>query len=276
MDIKNLSVKTQHIVLGISGALALILMIIPFAVGRNDLLPPAFSVAILLIFLPYSYFSYTSRKEIEEIEDQLPAFLRDIAESRKSGLTLPQAVSKSSKTDYGVLSKYVRKMAVQLSWGVPFIEALRRFSRKSRSRFVQRAIAIIIETQMSGGALSETLDAVANDARIIKEAEAERKTKLQQQTVIMYAIFFLFLMIVISLQKLLVPLVFSRGFTIASIDPEAVLSFYQGIFFSMVVIQAIFTGLIAGQIAEDSVKLGLKHSAIFLVTGVMASWIFLF
>jgi flagellar protein FlaJ len=227
-------------------------------------------------FIPYSLSTYQGKQRILQMEENLPAFLRDIAEAKKTGMTLPQAVYKSSRVDYGKLSSEVKKMSTQISWGVPFSGVLRRFSDRTNSDFIRRSIAIIIEAEHSGGALAETLDAVARDARLIKESEKERVTRLSQQAMIMYAIFFLFLAIVVALQKLMVPLVTAGGFAVATQEPEAVLSFYRSIFFSMIVIQGIFSGLLAGQISEGSIVVGLKHSAIFLTVGVFTSWIFIF
>ena len=39
-------------------------------------------------------------------------------------------------------------------------------------------------------------------------------------------------------------------------------------FLVMIIIQGLFTGLIAGQISSDSVAAGVKHSFVMLVLGV--------
>jgi len=233
-------------------------------------------VALAIAFVPYSIFSYMEKKAIIDMEKNLPSFLRDLAESRKTGMTLPQALYKSAQVDYGKLSIELKKMANQISWGVPFQEVLQRFSKRSGSPFIQRSIAIIMEAQQSGGALIETLDSVARDARMLKDAEEERKSKLNQQAVIIYAIFFLFMAIVIALQKLMMPLIYSKGFALATEDPLTIVSYYKNLFFSMILIQGLFNGMIAGQISEGSPIMGLKHSALFVIIGVFVSWMFIF
>src|SRR3989344_3571916 len=200
-------------------------------------------LSVMVAFIPYSLHSYFEAARLRDMEDNLPEFLRDIAEARKTGMTLPEAVYKSMRIDYGRLTPEVQKMAYQISWGIPFDEVLKRFAKRIKSRFIERAIAIIIQAQISGGALTDTLDSVARDATLIKEAEKERKTKLNQQALIMYAIYILFVIIVIALQKLMIPLITSQGFTLATQNPEEIISFYRNLFFSMVVIQAIFNGM---------------------------------
>jgi len=268
--------EKRYTVLLLSGIGSIAFFLLMFFLGPIDMLGFSIGVTLAISFLPYSIYSYLEKKKILDMENNLPSFLRDLAESRKTGMTLPQALYKSARVDYGKLSLELKKMANQISWGVPFQEVLHRFSKRSRSPFIQRSIAIIIEAQQSGGALIETLDAVASDARMLKDAEQERKSKLNQQSLIMYAIFFLFMAIVVALQKLMMPLIYSKGFALATEDPTVIVSYYRNLFFSMILIQGLFNGMIAGQISEGSPILGLKHSAIFIIVGVIVSWLFIY
>ena len=43
--------------------------------------------------------------------------------------------------------------------------------------------------------------------------------------------------------------------------------YYNALFISMIIIQGIFTGLVAGQIGEGSAVAGLKHSVIMTCSG---------
>ncbi|MFH1424958.1 MAG: type II secretion system F family protein [archaeon] len=273
---KFLGLSKTHQLILVSGIGVIILVFAALLIGSAKFYGLFLGMAVIVGFIPYSLRVYFRKQRLVKWEDNLPALLRDIAEARKSGMTLPQAVYKSAKVDYGELNPEVKRMANQISWGVPFNEVLTSFAKRSKSRFIERAIAIIVEAQVSGGALTDTLDAVARDASMIKELEKERKTRLNQQVVVMYSIFFLFIAIVVALQRLMIPLITSRGFSLASESPEEVLFFYRNLFFSMIVIQAIFNGMLAGQIGEGSAVIGLKHSAVFLVVGVVISVMFIF
>ncbi len=270
----GLSKKQQMLVFSI--IFAALIIILGIFIAPQRLYGLFLGLGIMIAFIPYSLYAYIEATKLRDMEENLPAFLRDLAGARKTGMTLPEAVYKSMRVDYGKLTPEVQKMAYQISWGIPFDEVLRRFARRAKSRFIERSIAIIIQAQVSGGALTDTLDSVARDATLIKEAEKERKSKLSQQTLIMYAIYILFVIIVIALQKLMIPLITSKGFTVSASNPEDIINFYKGLFFSMVTIQAIFNGMLAGQISEGSPVVGLKHSAIFLAFGVVASWFFIF
>ena len=52
-------------------------------------------------------------------------------------------------------------------------------------------------------------------------------------------------------------------------------SYYRTLFFHMVLIQAFFNGVLAGQLGEGSVVAGLKHSAIMLGVALLVFGLFL-
>jgi len=231
--------------------------------------------------LPYLVKIYLRYVEVKSMEDVFPEFLRNISESKKSGITITQAITNSVKIDYGVFSKEVKKMAIQISWGIPLPNVLEKFSKRvKQSAFLKRSVAIILEAYKSGGDISQVMERVAESSRMIKDLEAERKSKFNQQLMVMYAIYLIFIVIILSLNKILIPMfALSSGgqdvggvaISMGSIDPN----FYRTIFQHMILIQAVFAGLIAGQVGEGSIIAGIKHSGIMLAIGSIAFVFFL-
>ncbi len=266
----------------ISFAIFLVLSALLIAIrGGVEEALPFLPVILAVSIAPLLVQKYKRYQELKAMEDAFPEFLRSLAEAQRSGINLPQAIKQASRVDYGPLTKEIRKMAVQISWGVPLPEVLQRFAeRVKESDFLRRSIAIILQAYMSGGNIAEVMDSVANSARMIKELEAERKSKLNQQIMIMYAIFLIFLVIVVALNKILVPMFSLSGiqssigglsFSTVTLNPRD----YQTLFLHMIIIQAIFSGLLAGQVGEGSVIAGLKHSLIMLALGTLAFALFI-
>ena len=52
-------------------------------------------------------------------------------------------------------------------------------------------------------------------------------------------------------------------------DREEPKAYYTSVFFVMILMQGIFSGLIAGQIVSNSMSAGVKHSLIMLITGAL-------
>ena len=264
-------------------------------------------IGVLALILPYSLYKFFEFKKIKQYEDQLPNFLRDLAESQRAGLTILQALQAVSKNDYGPLTSEIKKMMNQLSWNVPLEIVLRDFSKRmEKSRIIVRALMIIEQSNKSGGDIDDTMDSLATNIETIKDVQEEKAVLLNQQVIMMYAIFFIFLGISIALLKFLIPILQTNigggGDSLSAIqefnpnpcdlckgNPEpgcigctifqgtAVAfdfgeagkpeSYYRSLFFIMILVQGFFSGLIAGQISSDSVTAGVKHSLIMTLTG---------
>ena len=122
----------------------------------------------------------------------------------------------------------------------------------------------------------------------------ERRSMVKQHVLIMYGVFFMFLAISIMIIFVMVPMLKSpeslsqsqETYALHFADPcqdwgafpcdlyhatawffntgPGIVSYYVPLFFYVVIIQGIFTGLIAGQLGENSIIAGSKHSLIMV------------
>lgn len=159
---------------------------------------------LIMAVLPYAGYSFLKNRAIREIENQFPSFLNDLAESKRGGMTLLRALESARESDYGRLNNEIEKVHNQMTWGVPFPEVMKRFSRRMQdSSVVQESLSIIIQSFESGGNITDTIDSVAEDADQLREVIQEKDAQLKQQLVIMYVIFFLFIGITVGIYFLL-------------------------------------------------------------------------
>jgi archaeal flagellar protein FlaJ len=255
-------------------------MLVPIFTNQLKFFGLFLFLGFFLAMAPYLLYLFMKHSRVIDIEEQFPNFLRDLAESKRSGMTLPLAVQKCANTDYGPLSREVKKMSDQISWGISFEEVFTRFAAQTGSRFIQRSISIVVEAQRSGGAISDVLQSVAEDAAMIKESDAQRRSTLSQYVMTVYAIYFIFIGILTSLDRIMVPLASSPtlgmmgggaslfgGSAAAPASGGFDFDEYKILFFHMAILQGIFNGLLAGQIGEGTIVAGFKHAFIFLVTG---------
>lgn len=258
-------------------------------------------ISTFVIVVPYFLYRYSRFMWIKSIEGEFPNFVRDMADSIRSGMSFADAVGISSKANYGKLTPEVVKMNNRLSWGTPFMRVMEIFSGSVKeSKIINEAVDIIKQSYESGGNISSTLDSVASDIMMLKEAEAERSSLVRQHIMIMYGIFFMFLGISIMIIFVMVPMLQSQSGQFASTsargvgftfkNPCDVMSafpcglfggicsmlgvgagigcFYIAMFFTVVVIQGFFIGLITGQLGENSVIAGTKHSLIMVIAAI--------
>ncbi|MFB6204620.1 MAG: type II secretion system F family protein [Candidatus Nanohaloarchaea archaeon] len=180
-------------------------------------------LGLLVGIMPYGLLSFLKNRAIREMEDQFPVFLKDLAESKRGGMTILRAFESSMDTDYGRLNPEIEKVYRELTWGIPFPEVMRRFSRRMEdSAVIQESLSIIIQSFESGGNITQTIEAVAEDAGQLREVIQEKNAKLKQQLVIMYVIYFLFIGITIGIYIMLAQLL-----GLGSSDPGALASIGQ-------------------------------------------------
>lgn len=266
-------------------------------------------LGIFSIFIPYSIYQFFVFRKIKYYEEMFPDFLRSLSESMRAGLKIIQAIDVAARTDFGSLTPLIRKMKNQISWNVPLSTALRNFAHATNSKLIKHAMNILIEVIKTGGDVENIIDALATNMEENKEVENEKKAMLSQHIMMMYAIFFIFLGICVALLKFLIPMLeipqtgeeipltalgatnpcepcletglsnpqcfscvsflsISKAFGLG--DGISQKSYYLGLFFIMILLQGIFSGLIAGQIAYDSVVGGIKHSLIMLLIGFIS------
>ncbi len=238
--------------------LGLILFLFNYFFIKFDLLIVLSFVIALSGFLIMEYLDYKRNKEIEE---RFPDFLRDVAENMRTGMTLPQAIIATKNTYYGALTPYVKRIATQIDWGVPFDEILRKFS-KDRTKLVKRSISTIIEAHRGGGDISEILDSVGKSMIEINRIMKERASTIYNQIVVGYVIFFLFIGILIVLQTFLLPSLHFLSEGTASLE-----AFYIQTFKLLVLIQGFFAGLVIGKMSEGRIIAGIKHSFLLIIAG---------
>jgi len=257
----------------------------------------------------FTFFEYKHYREWKEKEEKLPLFLHDLTEILASGVPLHKAIKIVSKNDYGSLNEEVRFLANQVSWNVPVTKALDRISKKMvRSKKISTAFKILKESYTSGGNTIAVLTSLSESLEMLQQVEKERKSIMSQYTLMIYAISFIFLGVVVMINKLLLPIFASpqlvgagMGMGLGIIDPCSVCSgaacnvcdslaflaynflglekgrpyYYVSIFFLLSLIQATFSGIVAGQIAEGSARAGIKHS-IILMAVIVALYLLLF
>ncbi len=274
--------------IGISALLVMIgLLTADAGILGNSIILSTFIIAAPILFVRYKRY-----RDLKEMEEKFPAFLRDLIESMKAGLPLHKAIVSASNINYGSLSREITQMTNQISWGVPIEKVLRQFGHRVKSsKRLDAATQIILESYRAGGDVIFTLDNVADSQLKLIDAEKEKATTLNQYVVIMYAVSLIFIIIVVALNRLMVPIfqlsaqtsefgitnpcdtcgglqcgicTFFIGTSsiLFKAVPSSIAAYYIALFFYMSLIQSIFSGLIAGQISEGSLVAGYRHSLI--------------
>jgi len=263
-------------------------------------------ISVFSIVLPFFLFKYKHFLELRDCEKNLPVFLDDLKEVKKSGISFPEAI-RNCRGDYGKLNKYINKLKKDISWGININIALQHMQKSlSSSKIISRSIATLRETYLSGGNIEGILNTLISSLLKIMESEEYKKSLMQQHVFLMYGIFLMYIGLIIVLGNFLIPMFTEIGSgqeaeigiqvmkaespcltcnepscniicsyynTIGSAfnfgESNSLETYYKSLFFTMIVIQGFFTGIIAGQISAKSWVDGAKHGLIMFFLGLI-------
>ncbi len=286
--------ETKRKVIILPSCISIALILSGLFLGDVGVLGNLIIISIFITITPYFVYRYSKFLWVKSIEAQFPNLVRDLADSARSGMSMPEAIKIATKANYGKLTDEVKSMSNRLSWGTPFLRVLEIFGDKVKdSKLITEELNIIKQSYESGGDIPSTLDSVSKDMLMVKEAEAERSSMVKQHILLMYGIFFMFLGIAVLIVNVMVPMIEAQpgmqggalGFSFVNpcegmnmfpcdffagigsmfgVPPAAVASYYISLFFSVIIMQGLCIGLITGQLGEGSVIAGTKHSLIMV------------
>jgi archaeal flagellar protein FlaJ len=237
-------------------------------------------VATLGFIGPYGFYVAKQQREIKLIERRLPDFLRDVAEAGRFGMTLAEAIVVSSGGRYGKLTPEIKKMAAQITWGVPAAEALRLFAERVKTPMVQRVVAIIVKSSDAGGDVADVLTMVSHDTKENQLTEDERRIAMSTYIAVIYISFMVFLVTIWILDVTFLPKMLEASGALATTggvvqsplaqDLPAVVASIRIAFFIAVAVHGLGDGILAGVLDTGKIPNGLRHSFVLLVIALVA------
>jgi len=253
-------------------------MTLRYTIGTQDfpfMLTNAVLAALITVLIPIAVVDYLNRRWITSIEDNLANLLRDLAESQRTGMTFERALEATAERDYGSLTPEMKKVAAQLSWGVPYEKALDSFAKRVETPLTYRVVTLISETARSGGNIERVMNSIVSHVRDLRSMERERRAQIRPYIFITYITVFVFLFTLVMLFKMFFSTLAEMStagsvFLAGAVTPTD----YRLVFFHMTIVEAFLGGLIGGKMSEGSILSGVKHSAILLIITLLTFNVF--
>jgi archaeal flagellar protein FlaJ len=232
-------------------------------------------ISALIILVPYAIFYEIWSRKVLGIQALIPDFLERMSGINQVGLTIAQAIAIMVNTNLGLLSYEIRRIKRDMEWGANFTEALIRFEERVSTPSIARTVTLITKASEMSGQISEVLSIASSDAKMSEVLKRERLSEMFIYTAIVYLSFFVFLFVVAVLTTQFLPVLANisvKGMptsgALAGIGSVPVATFGR-LLYHACLIQALFSGLIAGQMGESSVAAGVKHSCVLLVISLV-------
>ncbi|MBT0731902.1 type II secretion system F family protein [Methanoculleus bourgensis] len=259
----------------IGGSMSLVMSYGFGVLFTTTMIDDIFVFSLLIAIVPLAILDLKEALRVSSIEASLPNFFRDVAGMNDSGMTLPHAIHIVSEGEYGALTPHVRQLDTEMSWGVPFVEAIRRFGKAVNTPLAERSVDLIAHASSAGGDVSEVLRAAAHDAYEFFNLKSERRNGMMIYMIIIVMSFFVFLFVIGVLSSTFLSTMAEAGEAVAASGSSQTfmgtvdLFLYNRLFSHSALIQGLFSGLAAGIMGEGRVLAGLKYSAIM----VLIAWV---
>ncbi|NMB79922.1 MAG: secretion system protein [Methanomicrobiales archaeon] len=233
-------------------------------------------IALLIIMIPYAIFYEIWSQKVLGIQSLIPDFLERMSGINQVGLTIAQAIAIMVNTNLGLLSYEIRRIKRDMDWGANFTEALMRFEERVSTPSIARTVTLITKASEMSGQINEVLSIASSDAKMSEVLKRERLSEMFIYTAIVYLSFFVFLFVVAVLTTQFLPVLANVTTTgmpqtgaLAGLGSIPVETFGR-LLYHACLIQALFSGLIAGQMGESALSAGVKHSCILLIIALVA------
>ncbi len=228
-------------------------------------MPTAVSISLFISTAPAALVQgKISRKKLST-ERGIANFLRDLTETRKTGLSPERCIESLSKRDYGAFSPALRKITSQISWGIPVRRVVMDFVKRTKSWLTQIVMFLLVETIDVGGGTIAMIESLARFNNMTQEVEKEKKMSVRPYILIPY----------FAAVMLVATTIMTLTFTAKTLEVGGAvtidLDFLTMLFTTSGTIHCYLIGLVAGKISEESVAAGFKHSAILVIIALVAS-----
>ena len=224
------------------------------------------SLALISINIIPSVVAFKQSRERSGLEKALPDFIRDVAEGRKIGLSPEGSIEQLASKNYGRLSKSIKTMGSQISWGLPILKVIKTFANSVDSWITMAIGTLMVEVVDVGGGTVGSFSTMADFTRKVNELESEKRSALRPYIFVVYMagimlVLTTFMMVYFLSEPISAKI--STPLPGLSMTPATVQSLLTASIFDGWVI-----GLVAGKMGGGSVADGFKHSLILVLVSL--------
>jgi flagellar protein FlaJ len=235
-----------------------------------------FIIFIVIVLIPFIIFFEARALRMRKIDEKMPDLLKDLSNMNGSGVLFSNSLKMIAESNMGILSKELKKLKEDLSWGTSTSRVLTKLDNNIRTSTSSRVLHTLIKANESTSDLKSVLSITAEQVKSEEELKKERSSDMSVYVVTIYVAFFVFLFIVYILAVYFFPQSVSFRSSSQEIGSAGIgngffnIQEYTMLMYHSTLIQAFVSGLIAGKMGQGSVYMGLKYSvSMIMITYVV-------
>ena len=257
-------IRVRPLVPQLEAAVKSIATLLGFSNGTETVF--GLSLSLLTISIPGIIGDWLYAERDRKVFEGVASFIRDIVETRKTGLSPERCIIALSDKDYGEFTPHLEKIALKLRWGVSLRSIFEEFKERVRNWLAQAVIYFLIDAIEIGGGTEDTLEILADFVEKTQHLEQERRGLLAPLTFIPYIGAILLTSTTVIFLRFFANLVSLGGLGIPQVTLRKVL-------LTPLVLHSFILGLTTGKLGcSNRVSAGFKHSTILLLVSLLGIW----
>ncbi|MDD4483999.1 MAG: type II secretion system F family protein [Methanoregula sp.] len=252
----------------IAGALCACVVAVFFMAGAGGSIFPAntaeaeICLLIIAFMAPVALAFEGRRWYVSNIENNIPEFLRELADMTDIGLTLPDAIQRIATAKLGLLSSELSFVSRDVGNGAYVNSALVRMENRIGVVSVKRAISLLVKASEITSNLREIFLIAITDFEHYLKMKRERANTTIVYVMIIYLSFGIYLYTAFQLNG-----PFMSSFSTYNINFNLAQNVTD--MFRIGIVLGLFSGIMAGQFSSNSILAGFKHSIVLLAAAVV-------
>ncbi|MFA5237253.1 MAG: type II secretion system F family protein [Methanoregula sp.] len=218
---------------------------------------------ILVGFMAPVSLAYEGRRwYVNNIEEHIPEFLRELADMTDIGLTLPDAIQRIATAKLGLLSAELSLVSRDVGSGAYVNSALVRMEDRIGIVSVKRAISLLVKASEITSSLRGIFLIAIVDFEHYLKMKRERANTAIVYVMIIYLSFGIYLYTAYQLNG-----PFMSSFATYNLNFNLAQNVTD--MFRIGIILGLFSGIMAGQFSSNSILAGFKHSIVLLAAAIV-------
>ncbi len=232
-----------------------------FAEGTEA--PIGMGAALILLCIPGAIVDFLLVEKDKSVQDGVVQFLRDLVETRKSGLSPERCIDALSGRNYKGFTNYLKMINLKLNWGYPIRQIYGEFRGRVRNWLALVNVYLFIDTLDVGGGSIESLESLAAFAETSKRLEDDKRAVLMPLVIVPYIGAALLVGSTVMFLSFFAGS--NMGVSIASAELYKTL-------LTPLCLHAFTLGLVTGKMTSGRVSAGFKHSIMLVLVSLLGIW----
>jgi flagellar protein FlaJ len=236
-------------------------------------------VSTLFVLSTFAVVYELGQRRLSRLEESVPDLLDRLAGLNEAGVSIISSFDRVRRMEIGNLDDEVDHVWRDIQWGATVEQALHRFETRVRTPAVTRTVTLITNAMAASNEIGPVLRIAAEQARSDRRLKRQRRQEMFTYLVVVYVAFVVFLVVIVSIDTVLIPSLPTADEATAASGAaqsagasalgfigitQAQIESYRLVFFHAALIQAVLSGLVAGQMANATIKGGVKHASVML------------